>query len=197
MAGAGRRHVPSVHADVRTLNEGYKRTKSSVLVREISRPTRANLDYAAYHANFMNADPEPEGAPVEKTSPDTSQPFGGIIEKSSLTGDISRTALTEAERKHPLAFAPVVEYLAAKKVAGADALEDVGGAVRGETWGLPGGPQIVRRSRPSSSSTRPHRPSSGSRSSFSPGSRRRPFATRPIRTATASPRSTGAWRPRT
>ena len=30
-------------------------------MREIDRPTRAELDYAAYHANFMIADPPPEG----------------------------------------------------------------------------------------------------------------------------------------
>ena len=137
--------VPFVHAEVSTLNEGYQRTKSSVLVREVSRPTRANLDYAAYHANFMNADPDPEDVPVDKTGPDTTQPFGGIVEKSSLTGDIKRTALTEAERKHPLAFAPMVEFLNAKKVPGADALSDLGSAVRSESWGLPGGPQFVRQ----------------------------------------------------
>ena len=46
----------------RTVNAGYRRTTSQVLVRRVRRPTRASLDYAAYHANFMNADPAPEAA---------------------------------------------------------------------------------------------------------------------------------------
>ena len=32
------------HAEVRTMNAGYDRLHSHVLVREIGRPTRANLD---------------------------------------------------------------------------------------------------------------------------------------------------------
>jgi hypothetical protein len=131
--------VPAQHADVRTLNEGYARTRSGVLVRQVERPTRAALDWAAYHANFMIADPPPEGARAALT-PETAHPFGGLVETATLTGDIGRTPLTESERAHPLAFAPAAEYLAAHKVAGADALGDVAAAVRGETWGRPGPP---------------------------------------------------------
>jgi hypothetical protein len=131
--------VPAEHADVRTLNQDYARTRSGVLVRRIERPTRAALDWAAYHANFMIADPPPEGVRPSFT-PDTTAPFGGLIEKATLTGDLARTPLTEAELTHPVAFAPGVEFLAARKVAGADALEDVTAAVRGETWGRPGPP---------------------------------------------------------
>ena len=142
---AGKSDVPFTHADVATLNDGYARTTSSVLVRQISRPTRAALDFAAYHANFMIADPPPEDAPPKGAKPDASNPFGGNIDKETLTADIARTPLTEAERTHPIAFAPAVEWLAAKKVAGADSLADVAAAVRGEAWGLPGGPQFVRQ----------------------------------------------------
>jgi alginate O-acetyltransferase complex protein AlgJ len=124
------------HADVRTLNEGYDRTRSQVWVREVTRPTRAALDYAAYHGNFMIADPEPE-SPVADGKPDTSHPFAGQLEPSSLTADLTKTPLSEAERQHPLAFAPLSEFLQARKVAGADALAEVGSAVRSEKWGLP------------------------------------------------------------
>ena len=68
-------------ADVQTVSEGYQRTRSKVWVREIEQPTRAALDYAAYHANFMNADPEPEAAAAARAatgkSPDASRPFAG------------------------------------------------------------------------------------------------------------------------
>jgi hypothetical protein len=125
--------IPAAHAQVRTVNASYRRTSSQVLVREIDSATRANLDWAAYHANFMNADPPPEEAPPAGP-PDTRNPFAGAVESGSLTSTIARTPLTADERAHPLAFAPLVEYLAAHKVAGG--LEEVASAVRAETWGL-------------------------------------------------------------
>src|SRR6266478_937986 len=85
---AGKSDVAFAHADVATLNDGYARTTSSVLVRQISRPTRAALDFAAYHANFMIADPPPEDAPPKGAKPDASNPFGGNIDKETLTADI-------------------------------------------------------------------------------------------------------------
>jgi alginate O-acetyltransferase complex protein AlgJ len=131
----------SDRADVKTLNEGYARTRSSVLVRQVGRPTRAALDWAAYHANFMIADPAPE-TPLSPFVVNASAPFGGLIDKETLTGDVGGTRLTDDERANAFAFAPATEYLAAKKIAGAEALGDVASAVRGETWGRPGGPGL-------------------------------------------------------
>jgi alginate O-acetyltransferase complex protein AlgJ len=124
------------HAEVHTLNDGYQRERSQVWVREVAKPTRANLDYAAYHANFMIADPEPETPVTAQKPPDTSHPFAGLLETSSLTSDVAKTALSPAERHQPLAFAPLSEFLQARKVAGAEALAEVGSAVRSEKWGL-------------------------------------------------------------
>src|SRR4051794_11271502 len=73
----GTRGKPVERAFVRTLNDDYARTRSQVWVREVASPTRAALDYAAYHANFMIADPEPEGSPLVSGKPDTSHPFSG------------------------------------------------------------------------------------------------------------------------
>jgi hypothetical protein len=130
--------VSSQHASVRTLNPGYERTRSHVLVREIDHPTRATLDYAAYHANFMIADPEPENLRPSSGTPDVDKPFDGLVDAASLSADVGRTPLSKAEREQPLAFAPMVEFLLAHKVRGADALEALGAAVRSENWGLPG-----------------------------------------------------------
>jgi hypothetical protein len=123
------------HGAVQTVSPGYQRTRSKVWVREITRPTRAALDYAAYHANFMIADLEPE-APLSDLEPDTSHPFQGKLEVSSLTSDIAKTPLTPEERRHPLAFAPLAERLQSRKVEGAAALAEVGSAVHDEKWGL-------------------------------------------------------------
>jgi hypothetical protein len=124
------------HAGVRTLNEPYQRERSEVLVREVDRPTRAALDYAAYHANFMIAEPEPETPVSAAGTADTSRPFAGQLEQASLTADLAKTPLSPAEQQQALAFAPLSEFLQARKVAGADKLAAVGSAVRSERWGL-------------------------------------------------------------
>jgi hypothetical protein len=136
--------VVATRADVDTVN-AYHRTSSQVLVRRVRRPTRASLDFAAYHANFMNADPPPEATGDAGKRPDASHPFGGAIALDSLTGSIAATPLSAEERAHPLALPPLVELLASKHIAGADRIEDVVSRVRAESWGLPGGPQIVRQ----------------------------------------------------
>ncbi len=123
-------------ADVHTLNQGYRRTQSQVWVRKVDRPTRAALDYAAYHANFMIADPEPETAIEPTQRPDTSKPFAGKLQRDTLTGDFDKLPLSEAERGQPLAFAPLSEFLQAHKVEGAAELAAVGAAVHDEKWGL-------------------------------------------------------------
>ena len=123
-------------SDVRTLSVGYARTRSQVLVREITRPSRAALDYAAYHSNFMIAEPEPETPLSTSALPDTSRPFSGQLELSSLTADLAKTALSPLEQRQPLAFAPLSEFLQSHKVPGAEALAEVGAAVRRENWSL-------------------------------------------------------------
>lgn len=130
--------VAARHAEVKTVNAGYQRTKSQVLVREIARPTRANLDWAAYHANFMNADPAPEGGGEGGAVKVPAKPFKGTLEPGTLTSTITRTPLTEAERARPLAIAPLVEWLGTRKPPLGEGLEEVVSAVRAETWGLGG-----------------------------------------------------------
>ena len=132
--GVGESSTGAQHEHVRTLND-YARTRSQVWVRQVSHPTRAALDYAAYHANFMIADPEPE-TPLPVGSPDTSRPFAGQLEPSSLTADMAKTPLEPAEQQAALAYAPLSEFLQARKAAGAEAFADVGAAVRAEKWGL-------------------------------------------------------------
>ncbi len=122
--------------DVRTVSPGYARTRSQVWVREVTRPTRAALDYAAYHANFMIADLEPESPLPADVRPDVSNPFSGKLETASLTADIASTSLSAQERRQPLAFAPLSEWLQSRKVEGAAELAEVGSAVRSERWGV-------------------------------------------------------------
>src|SRR6185369_8421905 len=89
--GEGARCEPVERADVRTLNEGYARTCSQVLLREVSCSSRAALEYAAYHSNCMIADTEPESPLPPTAVPDTSHPFAGPLESGTLTADLSKT----------------------------------------------------------------------------------------------------------
>src|SRR5690242_1990592 len=102
--------APAEHAGVRTSNAQYRRIESHVLVREVERPTRALLDYAAYHQNFMiaQAAPEGEGETAPTAQPDTSNPFAGLIDRASLTESLDKLGLSQAERAAPLAFTPVL-----------------------------------------------------------------------------------------
>jgi len=134
--GEAARGEPAERVDVRTLNDGYARTRSQVLVREVTRPSRAALDYAAYHGNFMIADSEPETPLPASAVPDTSHPFAGQLEFDTLTADLSKTPLSPTERGQPLAFAPLSEFLQSHQVMGADALAEVGSAVLRENWSL-------------------------------------------------------------
>ncbi|MEP7050470.1 MAG: hypothetical protein ABJB12_08970 [Pseudomonadota bacterium] len=94
------------------------------------------MDYAAYHANFMIADPEPETPLAANLKPNTARPFAGQLDTSTLTSDFDKLPLTAEERAQPLAFAPLSEFLQSHKVQGAAAFAAVGAAVHDEKWGM-------------------------------------------------------------
>lgn len=137
--------LPAGHAEVRTLNGRYNRVSSQVLVRQVTNVTRANLDWAAYHANFMIADPAPEAAELPTGTATVNKPFKGLLDEATLSSSIARTTLTEDERVHPLAFAPLAELIAAKLPGAAGGIEDLAAAVRGENWGQAAAPSLVRQ----------------------------------------------------
>jgi hypothetical protein len=135
------------HAEVTTLNPDYQRQKSAVLVRKVDRPTRANLDFAAYHANFMIAEPPPEDERQTGGQPkyDPATVFRGLVAGDSLTGSIAATPLTREERGRPLAAAPLAQWLSEKQAKLAGGLEDLLSAVREENWGIGAGPPLPRQ----------------------------------------------------
>lgn len=89
---------------VKTLNKGYDRSSSRVLVREIARPTRANLDYAAWIANMILGDTAKVRVSPAAIGID-SLGFGGLLQDVRLK--LEQTPLTSAERSAPLAWKPV------------------------------------------------------------------------------------------
>jgi hypothetical protein len=136
---------PDAHAHVRLLNASYARGRTPVLVRQVSAPTRAALDYAAYQGSFLLTTEPPAELPPPRPAEaaDTALPFGGLVDRSSLTADMKRTPLSPSERAAPLAFEPLTQFLVSQHVGGATGLEVLADAVHGEAWGghaLPGQP---------------------------------------------------------
>jgi len=123
-------------AEVTTI-QPYDRQGSRVLARRVRRATRANLDLAAYHANVLIRQPlvgDPI-APGRARVPE--RLFDGVLERESIVASLGRTPLDDEEKRRPLAFAPLVDYLARWNAEQAAGLEEARAAVRGESWGLP------------------------------------------------------------
>ena len=89
---------------VRTLNAGYDRALSRVLVRHVEVPTRANLDYAAWNANMILLDTaEVVVHPARVTA--ESLLAGGLL--SEVRTRLEDTPLSDSERAAPMAWKPV------------------------------------------------------------------------------------------
>jgi hypothetical protein len=157
VAGCGARHlkfpwppgpdqqaVSAGPAEVETVGPKYDRTRSQVLVRRVLRPTRANLDYAAYHANVVTYSPggeEPAGRAA--AVPSEEEVFGGVLVPGSIGSFIAKTPLTDEEKKHPMAFSPLVDVLSQWNYQKAGPLDDARAAVRAESWGKKKGIQVT------------------------------------------------------
>ena len=127
--------VRSTH--VRDLLQGYRRTTSTVLVRKITSPTRANLDLAAHWANCMlRQPPGPSPDPGPARVPDRPQLFGGVLVAESMVSSLARTPLSETEKRRPMAFSPMVDFLARSKGGPGRGLMEAQAGVREEAWAL-------------------------------------------------------------
>lgn len=133
------------HRSVTTQNANYNRQSSRVLIRAIGRPTRANLDFAAYHSNVMIEELPPTHPPSQSATVTLEGLFGDLIDGATIVASLDETPLSAATRDLPMAFEPMVNYLAAKNHAWATGLEDLRAAVRTESWGQRGGPHILRQ----------------------------------------------------
>jgi len=93
-----------VRSAVRTVNPGYDRATSRVLVRRVEIPTRANLDYAAWSANMILLDTaKVEVHPATVTT--DSLLAGGLL--ADVATRLEDTPLSDSERAAPMAWKPV------------------------------------------------------------------------------------------
>ncbi|MBD3321977.1 MAG: hypothetical protein GF350_12845, partial [Chitinivibrionales bacterium] len=78
----------------------FDRKKSRAMVRKISKPTLANLDFAAYNANPVLFDPKKQKA-TGPESPATLKDltFDGML--SDVSNSLKETPLTDKEKDHP------------------------------------------------------------------------------------------------
>lgn len=100
--------VPSADNPVKTLNAAYSRATSRVLVREISVPTRANLDYAAWVDDMILFDTAKVEVHPDLVAPE-SLSFGGLF--ADIGTSLGMTPLTQEEQAAPMAWKPVENLL--------------------------------------------------------------------------------------
>lgn len=116
------------------LNSSFKRTESHVMIRVISQPALANLDFSAYDRNPMFHRPEaPKLNPPQNPPSISDLNFGGTF--SSIYDRIEQTPLTKEEKANPMAWNPMVDFLADWDYDQAMELMVAGMNVSKEKWG--------------------------------------------------------------
>ena len=114
----------------------YKRTESRVMMRVVARPTRANLDFAAYDRNPIFHVPNPPELASPETPPELSKlDFAGSLVSSSLKDHIEATPLSKQDKASPMAWRPMLDYLADWDYDRSIELMVIGGDVSTEKWG--------------------------------------------------------------
>ena len=117
-----------------TLNKNFNRLTSRAMVRRVALPTAANLDAAAYLANPVLYNPQPQSPkkPLKKiTIGDLT--FNGAI--SPPCASLSQMPLTAQEKEMPLAWAPLQNRL--WEVLKKNLFAKITAAVNGEKWADP------------------------------------------------------------
>lgn len=130
-SGCGEKRVPGF----RTLNPGYSRLSSPVLVREIDIPTRAQLDGAAYSANALLWDAADTVRLPRAPGPKDLR-FGGLL--TELRASPEDLPLTRGERMAVMAWRPSLDFLLEQDFEAARPLAEAYGTVLAERWGFRG-----------------------------------------------------------
>lgn len=113
----------------------FNRIKSNAMVRKITVPTAANLDYSAYDRNPVlfeqqKKKPAKPGTPVTLES----MTFGTLL--SDICNTLAQTPLTDTEREAPLAWDPLSKKL--WNVVKDPGIQEIAGKINGYKWADPG-----------------------------------------------------------
>jgi hypothetical protein len=120
----------------RNVNASYSRTSSHVLAREVTTPTRARLDYAAYAANVMLWDEPARPVRLSQAPKREAAAFGGLL--SDFRKTPADLPLASAEREAPLHWKPALDFLLEQDFASARAVAEAYGQVLAASWGFEG-----------------------------------------------------------
>ncbi len=107
------------------------RSKSRVVIRKITCPTAANLDFAAYDRNpllFDRPQKKPSRVPLPRTVKDLT--FGGALEYP--VGDLNATPVSEPEKDRPFAWKPFIKR--SWEVVKDEGLQRIAGRINGYKW---------------------------------------------------------------
>ncbi len=123
-------------ASIAKFNASYMRAKSKIMMRVVTRPTRANLDFAAYDRNPLFHVPTPSELVSPEKRPELSKlDFDGSLVSSSLRNRMEETPLSGQDKASPIAWRPVLDYLADWDYDRSIELMIIGGDVSKEKWG--------------------------------------------------------------
>lgn len=126
-------------AQVRTINTDYSRTTSRYLIREITVPTRANLDFAAYSENIMLYDSAGQDLSNQPGLAGLPQlHFQSALDSATLSDSLSGTPLISKEICLPMSWPALREYLLRWDFQKSQSLVEVGNRVAEENWGNDG-----------------------------------------------------------
>ncbi len=120
----------------KTLNAGYRRTASRVLVREVDVPTLAHLDHAAYAADVMLWNPSQDTVRLPRALTAADLGFDGLIR--DFKSSVGELPLSDSERAAPLHWKPALDYLLGDSFTLVRDLAEAYGRVTAAHFGYPG-----------------------------------------------------------
>ncbi len=115
---------------IASFNKSYKRTRSRVMMRVIPKPTLASLDFAAYDRNPLFHSPK---APEDELLKPTDLTFSNSL--SNLADRVADTPLDAKDKSSPMAWSPMLDFLADWDYDESMELMIIGSDVSSEKWG--------------------------------------------------------------
>ncbi len=117
------------------INNNYNRTNSRIMIRRVSIPTRANMDFAIYDSNVMRYNPEKfEHKPLAFQELSNLH-FQNTLIPESLADRLSSTPLTTEEIASPMSWIPMTEYLMDWDFEQGYAIAKAGWKINEHSWG--------------------------------------------------------------
>jgi hypothetical protein len=117
-------------------NSSFKRTKSKIMIRLITKPTRANLDFASYNKNpLLYRQNFPKLIQPQKQLSINELHFGESVVPSSVCDRIEQTPLNQNDKVLAMAWSPMIDFLADWDYDQMIELMKIGVNVSQQKWG--------------------------------------------------------------